>query len=116
VNSKRSSVSSNPDPKKEFDDYAAAARTLESHHLLFLLGYSLLMTQKYSKLEGREERREILRQELVRRAIDPYRFTIEDFRDIFRPRAIKEEEREQQLRGCINLLQRAIAREGSLTR
>ena len=104
MNSRKNSESKKPDPKQEFEDYADAARSLESHQLVLLLGYNLLMTEKYPKWEGRDERREILRKELARRAIDPDSFTLEDFRLVFKRCHIVEEEQEQQLRGCIHLL------------
>lgn len=109
MNSRNSSESPKkpPDPNREFDDYAAAARTLESPQLVWLLGNSLMLGEKYDKWDGRERRREILRKELTRRAIDPYSFTMEDFRLVFKPRRIKEEEQEQQMRACIALVQRA---------
>jgi len=114
VNSRENSESPNkpPDPNREFDDYAAAARNLETHQLVFLLGNSLMLGEKYDKWDGREKRRGILRSELIRRAIDPYGFTMEDFRLVFKPRHIREEEQEQQLRACINLVQRAVSLAG----
>jgi hypothetical protein len=106
VNSKRSSESKKPDQEKDFrDTYSLFAKGLETQQLVFLLGYSLLTTEKYPKWEGREERREILRNELTRRAIDPYAFTLEDFRMGF-----KQKTQESQLGACIALVQREVAK------
>ena len=109
MNSRNSSGSARPDPQKEFADYAVAAKSLESPQLVFLLAFNFVVAEKYPRWDGREERREILRKELRRRAINPDGFTMEDFRMVFRPCRIKEEEREQQLRACISLVQRAVS-------
>jgi hypothetical protein len=97
-------------PQEAAEDYAAAAHSLDTEQLVKLYGYNLLMAEKRPKWEGREERREILGRELVRRGVNPYYLTIEEFRQMFRFNSQDHDAEEQTLRACRNLLARVLQR------
>jgi hypothetical protein len=87
--------------------FTAAAESLETDQLVHLYGTNILMSEKYPKREDLPPYTQILGRELVRRGVNPYYLTADEYRRVFAFNICNHDGREQQMRACRNLMQRA---------